>query len=184
MKELLTPRLRLVPLMRADLEELMAGGSASPAVRDVPLASGLLGPPVERAIGIKLERMAAAPVHQQLWWTYWLIVVRAERRGAGLVGFKGAPNDAGEVEIGYGIAPGYRRRGLATEASARLVEWAFADPICQSVTAWVEGPDSRASERVLEKLGMRRVRQDECRRNWRLDAARPPEKGSIRRPGS
>jgi len=184
MKDLFTPRLQLIPLTPADLEELIAGGSDVTSFRGLRLASGLIEPPVERAIPIKLEKMAAAPIHQHPWWTYWLMVLRAERRGAGLVGFKGVPSEAGEVEIGYGVAPACRGRGLATEAAARLVEWAFSDPICRAVIAHVEGPDNRASERVLEKLGMRRVRRDEGVSDWRVDAAQLVATRATKRPGS
>ena len=58
----------------------------------------------------------------------------------GLGGFKGAP-DHGQVEIGYEIAPGYRLRGLATEAAdasrtgLRILAYrarAIGAPVCDS----------------------------------------------------
>jgi len=57
------------------------------------------------------------------WATYFFIQA-ADRVTVGSGGFKGPPTD-GTVEIGYEIAPGYRRRGLGTEAAAGLVVFAF-----------------------------------------------------------
>jgi ribosomal-protein-alanine N-acetyltransferase len=39
------------------------------------------------------------------------------------------------VEIGYGIDPAYRNRGYMTEAVRGLIDWAFRDPRCRSITA-------------------------------------------------
>ena len=129
----------------------------------------LIEPPAERAIRSKLEKMEHAPTEEHPWLTYWLAVLRSEERGIGLLGFKGPPSEDGDVEIGYGIAPEYRCRGLTTEAAMRLIEWAFSDPRCLGVTAIGVGSGYDASERVLAKLGMRLVRRDESRSDWRVD---------------
>jgi len=49
------------------------------------------------------------------------------RRVVGSIGFHGAPNEDGQVEIGYHVEPGFRRRGLATEAAFALLAWARAE---------------------------------------------------------
>ena len=56
-------------------------------------------------------RMPYASFGDHPWLTFWLIVINDQRVGAGMVGFKGAPNAAGESEIGYGIDPVYRGQG-------------------------------------------------------------------------
>jgi RimJ/RimL family protein N-acetyltransferase len=56
-------------------------------------------------------------------WMTHLFVDRDEFALVGLGGFKGAPVE-GVVEIGYGIAPSHRGRGLATAAARALVELA------------------------------------------------------------
>lgn len=58
------------------------------------------------------------------WWTH-LFVHAADRALIGLGGYTGPPDD-GTVEIGYGIAPAYRGRGLATAAAAELIARAGA----------------------------------------------------------
>jgi RimJ/RimL family protein N-acetyltransferase len=81
-------------------------------------------------------------------------------RHAGLliggVGFKGPPDPAGEVEIGYGVAEEWRGQGLTTEAARLLVAMALADPAVWAVTARTD-PGNAASARVLAKLGFARL---------------------------
>lgn len=71
----------------------------------------------------------------------------------GSVGFKGPPDADGAVEIGYSVLPSYQNRGLATEMTAALVEWAAVRG-ARLVQAHVR-PHHQASTRVLQKLGFR-----------------------------
>lgn len=65
---------------------------------------------------------------------------------------------ASDLELGYRLRRAAWGRGLATEASAALVGRALADP---DVTAVVAAAlvTNRASWRVMEKIGMARVRE-------------------------
>ena len=101
------------------------------------------------------------------WWSY-LFVHTEDRTLAGDGGFKGRPNGAGEVEIGYALVPEYRGRGLATEAAGGLVRWAFSHPEVVAVGAETL-PDGQASIGVLEKLGMRSAGAADGVLRWRLE---------------
>jgi [ribosomal protein S5]-alanine N-acetyltransferase len=101
------------------------------------------------------------------WWSY-LFVHTDDRTLAGDGGFKGRPNGAGEVEIGYALVPEYRGRGLATEAARGLVRWAFSHPEVATVRAETLH-DGHASIRVLGKLGMRFAGATERVLRWRLE---------------
>lgn len=59
-------------------------------------------------------------------------IVRRARDGGlatliGVCGFKGAPSEAGEVELGYGVLAEHRRQGYASEAVRAMVAYAFSD---------------------------------------------------------
>ncbi|HYF95099.1 MAG TPA: GNAT family N-acetyltransferase [Symbiobacteriaceae bacterium] len=87
-------------------------------------------------------------------WGVWVIIEKASRTVIGDIGFKGAPDERGRVEIGYSVLPAWRRQGYAAEAARALVDWALADPDVMAVQAEclaANGP----SARVLEKIGMR-----------------------------
>ncbi|NJO00436.1 MAG: GNAT family N-acetyltransferase, partial [Bacteroidia bacterium] len=61
------------------------------------------------------------------WWAY-LPIYRPENILVGSCGYKGHPDAAGIVEIGYEVAEAYRNRGLATEMAQALVKRAWQHP--------------------------------------------------------
>lgn len=90
----------------------------------------------------------------ELQWGMYYVVDPATPDGpvaAGLVGFKGRPED-GIVELGYSILPQFRRRGYATEAVAALIELAFAHDEVDRIVAQTL-PDLAPSIAVLQKSG-------------------------------
>jgi ribosomal-protein-alanine N-acetyltransferase len=89
-------------------------------------------------------------------WLNWFFMERAGRVLVGDGGFKGPPDTAGIVEIGYAIIPEFRRKGYATEAARGLTAWAFGHPQITAVAAetLLDGFESMG---VLGKVGMRQV---------------------------
>ncbi|SOD61822.1 Protein N-acetyltransferase, RimJ/RimL family [Streptomyces zhaozhouensis] len=88
-----------------------------------------------------------------------LLVERASGLVVGTLGFGWPPQDGG-VELGYGVVPSRRGRGLATEAARALVTHALTLPGVRTVRASAE-PANPASLRVLEKAGLRRTGESE-----------------------
>lgn len=129
------------------------------------VVDSLIDPPVDRAIRMKIERMADAPPEHHHWMTYWLIVV--DGVGVGTVGYKGYPNPA--TEIGYGIDSQYQGKGYMTEAVHTLIAWAFQNPACQTITADKVLLDNFASQKVLKKNGMRMVKVTKAGQFWQVD---------------
>jgi RimJ/RimL family protein N-acetyltransferase len=87
-------------------------------------------------------------------WTSWYWILRRPRTVIGLSGFKTKPVN-GAVEIGYSLVPQLQRRGLAAEAIAAMVAWAFANG-AELVFAETL-PELVASQRVLLKNAFRCV---------------------------
>jgi ribosomal-protein-alanine N-acetyltransferase len=87
------------------------------------------------------------------WLTWYLIADSGgERRAVGIAGYKGAPSADGTVEIGYSVVESEQRRGYASEAVRRLMEWAFGQAGVKRIIAETY-PHLRPSIRVLEKCG-------------------------------
>jgi ribosomal-protein-alanine N-acetyltransferase len=80
----------------------------------------------------------------------WYIV--AKGRLIGICGYKGPPNDAGTVEIGYSVMPTYQRQGSATAAVGLLIARAFRDLRVTAVEAETL-PSLLASQAVLMRNG-------------------------------
>jgi RimJ/RimL family protein N-acetyltransferase len=85
------------------------------------------------------------------------------------VGFKGAPDETGTTEIGYGIDPAYRNAGYMTEAVKGLIGWAFQQSGCKTVVARDTKKVNAASRRVLEKAGMAVYNETEDAFDWKVD---------------
>jgi ribosomal-protein-alanine N-acetyltransferase len=89
----------------------------------------------------------------------FLIAVDGELVGE--CGWLGGPDEAGVVEIGYGLAGSARGRGLGTEAVGVLAAWVERQPGVRRITADALVGNA-PSRRVLERLG------------FRADAEHPP----------
>jgi RimJ/RimL family protein N-acetyltransferase len=107
---------------------------------DLPTAPGWPHP--DTAAGLGYAEAGA--------WT-WLII-DDDGRVAGECGVKGPPTEAGEVEIGYGLAGPSRGRGLGTRAVAALIDQLRAHPGVRRIDAYVVA-DNLPSRRALERAG-------------------------------
>jgi GrpB-like predicted nucleotidyltransferase (UPF0157 family)/GNAT superfamily N-acetyltransferase len=163
-----TERLILHPLTLTQLQASLADREQLAQGLGVFLAADLFGGPALRAIQKKLEIMADLAEADHPWVTYWLIIPKEIPVGIGLAGFKGYPNQRGEVEIGYGIHSNYQNKGYMTETVSMLLNWALAQPECTAVTAETL-TGNQASIRVLEKVGMRLTGKENGRLLWRKD---------------
>ncbi len=159
MPPLQTARLALVPAtathLRAELEGHAALGKALNA--EVPAS----WPPElydQDAIRYSLSWVLDHP-HQTGWGFHYVLRRPASSEPPLLIGtggFKGAPDEAGTIELGYGVLPEHQRHGYATEAVRGWVDFAFASPQVRTVVGQTL-PHLTASIRVLEKAGFRCV---------------------------
>jgi len=86
------------------------------------------------------------------WIHGFAVIHRADQSVIGGAGFKGAPDEQGVVEIAYGIVPGYRNRGYATETAQGLIEYALANSSVRRLRAHTL-PEHNPSTRILTKCG-------------------------------
>jgi RimJ/RimL family protein N-acetyltransferase len=76
----------------------------------------------------------------------------------GGIGFHGPPED-GLVEIGYGVVPSFRGRGVATEALRRVLDLAAGLDDVSRVCGRADAGNV-ASQRVMAAAGMQLVGRD------------------------
>jgi ribosomal-protein-alanine N-acetyltransferase len=164
-----TERLRLLPLTLEELYHYFRQPGEPEKSGPITISQSIRSKNLDRAISMKVEKMRGADKEDHLWYTYWLIQIKEDGFGAGMVGFKGVPNMRGEVEIGYGLDPMYQSRGFMTEAVNALIVWAFGHAECRSVIADNVERSNLASNRVLEKVGMKVYCRTETSLCWRID---------------
>ena len=156
-----TERLFLIPLSLNQLKKAIVNRE------EVNLELGLypkvnsLDKKIARIYNIKIQNIEKDP-DNILFYTYWEIVLKPEKRLIGEIGFKGIPNRLGQIEIGYGIEECYRNKGFTTEAVIKLMGWAFFQDIIpvKYVTACTD-KENIASQKVLLKAGMRITNEDD-----------------------
>ncbi|WP_200304081.1 GNAT family N-acetyltransferase [Streptomyces adelaidensis] len=116
--------------LHIDGERLVLQGIHPAAAAD--LAEGgtggfdwIVGGPIEGTrIGAGLVFQAyEAGVHRPEWGMF-VLVRKEDGLAVGALGYHGAPDEEGRVEIGYDLVEGARGRGYATEALRTLAGWA------------------------------------------------------------
>ena len=86
------------------------------------------------------------------------ITLRGENRIVGYCGFvnpsKGEADTAagGMLEVAWAVHPAFQRRGLASEAMAPVIDFAFVDRDCARLVG-ITDPKNQASRAAMERLG-------------------------------
>jgi len=94
---------------------------------------------------------------------FWAVTLRDDSLGAAgrIIGYGGFVNpekaeSARDVdvvlEVGWGIHPTFQRRGLAREAMATVLDYAFGERGCTRLVA-ITDPENHASRTLTERLG-------------------------------
>ncbi|MBX9601991.1 MAG: GNAT family N-acetyltransferase [Bryobacteraceae bacterium] len=156
--ELRTDRLILIPVRAGDtdrLRELWSNADVRRYLFDDVICT------LERAREIVGDSLQNESRHHLGLWC-----VHAAGTGA-LAGFAGFfYSDCWEVL--YGLLPEYWGQGLATEAAAAVIAYAFDNRLLDSVTARADAPNGK-SFGVMERLGMARVEDSGSLICYRLD---------------
>ena len=164
MHRILTPRLELVPATIEFLRAELTGREALERALSVKVPASW--PPDlydDDALAYMLRELLEHPDDGD-WGLYYFALRSALVNGEfsvsplliGVGGFKGAPDLAGYVEIGYSIVASHHGQGYATEAVGGLLEHAFNDPRVKTVFGHTL-PSLAPSIRVLEKAGFNYV---------------------------
>lgn len=110
----------------------------------------------------KIERFRQYPEENK--WE-GLIIADDTKTLIGDIGFKGGPDESGEINLGYSILPAYQGKGYASEAARAMVEWGMKQTGVKKVIATCS-IDNWASIRVLEKAGLKQTFTDEQKIHW------------------
>jgi RimJ/RimL family protein N-acetyltransferase len=140
-----TSRLRLEPVTAKLARAILAGDMSVLAAAGLTAADGW--PHEDTADGLGM----AAKTGESL---SWLVVADGAVIGdCGLHGgLHGPVDDAGRVEIGYGLAAPSRGQGYGSEVVAAITGWLLAQPEVRRVRACTL-TGNMPSRRVLEKAG-------------------------------
>lgn len=148
-------RVRFVELSAKALRALadgdLAGGSAEAGVA---LDEHFVGERARLIFGYRADQLAKDPSAAP--WITRAAVSEPDGVVVGDAGFHGPPDEAGMVEVGYTVVPGYRRQGYARAMLRALLVRAAADPDVRTVRARI-GSDNTASLACIEGFGFTRI---------------------------
>jgi RimJ/RimL family protein N-acetyltransferase len=122
---------------------------------------------MQYAMSVRLRKVLE-DVDHYLWLTNWAIVLKEKSEIIGYIMLKGLPNESGEVITGYDIDEEFRRKGFATEALNRLIQWIFENPRALSVIADTEKTNI-PSCKLLEHVGAVLYKETDELLWWKID---------------
>jgi RimJ/RimL family protein N-acetyltransferase len=143
---------RLHPLQPAELLALFSPGDFPTEISGMAVSPGLSDMLRGGEVSTRWLDSIRALTQSDAWRHGSAICLSDPDRIVGMAGFKGPPDDDGVVEIAYGVAAEFERRGIATAAAAKLIEFARQHESVTTIRARTKH-DHAASIRVLEKSG-------------------------------
>lgn len=162
-----TQRLKIIPLTEEQFALLLEGIDRMEESLYLAPSGKLTDSHLQWVMKYQYQK-AMSDKDNWLWYTNRQIVLKSENKVVGSINFKNAPDENGEVEIGYGTNAGFRNKGYMTEAVKALSEWALQQPLVKRVIAETL-KDNIASHRVLEKSGMIKYRETDMAYWWKLE---------------
>lgn len=97
----------------------------------------------------------------------YMIIVKEKNEIIGDIGFKGQPDAAGRIDLGYGIVESARKRGYAREACTGLIKWALGNVQVNEITAKCD-VENTGSINLLKSLKFERKEIEKNMINWSL----------------
>lgn len=162
-----TERLTLFPLTYDLLLMYHRNDHSLETALKVCLGSRIISAELKEALEQTILPNVAMPDQNYLYHTLWTIIHRSEKQLVGDLCMVGAPNAAGEIEIGYGTYEAFRQQGFMKEAVGGIIQWAKSQPgVCSIVASTAK--NNVASFMILEKNNFIKVRETEDLFHWQL----------------
>jgi len=162
---LYTERLILIPFTR-DITKALATGNVK-KVEALGLNTNGKWPRQDTMDILPFINKAFEKNRNPTGYECWMIVLKSNMTIIGDIGFKGIPDDNGDVEIGYGLIEEEQRKGYGYEAAKSMIDWAFSQDNVMSVKADCL-INNAPSIRILEKAGMKETKRDNELIYWEL----------------
>lgn len=125
-------------------------------------ASGWPIPVYKNLFPYKISRFQTHPNEEEY---EGIIIHKKDQLIIGDMGFKGGPDENGIMEIGYSIAADYQGNGYATEMGKAFCKWGMQKKNVTKIIATCS-IYNHASIRVLEKIGMKKVKEEIEKYYW------------------
>ncbi len=163
-----TKRLTLLPLTYAQLVQYIRADNSLEDALGLAPNGRTISPELREAFEQTILPNVADPTKDFLFHTLWTMIDKSLNTMVGDLLIVGAPNEKGEIEIGYGTYEAFKGKGYMTEAVGGIVEWAKSQPGVKAIVAGTE-KTNKASYTLLEKNGFTKAGETDTLFTWRLD---------------
>jgi [ribosomal protein S5]-alanine N-acetyltransferase len=133
-----TERLILRPLTYEQLIKYIKTDNSLEIELNLAQTSRAIEPELKEALEETILPNVADFNKNYLYSTLWTVILKEQNKMVGDLCFMGEPNIEGEIEIGYGTYPSFRKNGYMTEAVGGMLEWAKNEPNVLKVLASTE----------------------------------------------
>lgn len=148
-----TTRLKIIPLTYNQLVLYLSAEDKYEIAHGLAITGRVVSPEVKEMVErFTLPRMKMTSEDNYLFYTFWIVVDKTSEIIVAELGFKGIPNNKGEIEIGYGTMPEQQGNGYMTEAVAGMIQWAAGRVDVGYVLAETD-ENNHASIRIVQKNG-------------------------------
>jgi [ribosomal protein S5]-alanine N-acetyltransferase len=162
-----TERLIIKPLTYHQLEKYIQNDNSLEQELNLNETSRSISPELKEALEQTILPNVADTSKNYLYSTLWTLISKKDNKMVGDLCFVGAPNDDGEIEIGYGTYDIFTGKGFMTEAVGGMISWAKMQPEILAIVADTEKQNT-ASFRVLEKNGFLKTGETDTLFKWKL----------------
>jgi RimJ/RimL family protein N-acetyltransferase len=169
MIKLATEQLIITPLTYRQMEmwntsSLQFEGELGYQLAQKDMGSVFLKELKDKILKIKNDRI------NYFWITYWIIVLKEEKKIIGTIGFDGSPEEDGILNLDFQIYTGYEGKGFLSETLNRFLAWAFKQDLVEKIHTITSSSDDIAIE-ALEEFDF--VCIDQETRDWTWELNKP-----------
>jgi ribosomal-protein-alanine N-acetyltransferase len=163
-----TNRLYIKPLTYTQLLKYVQGGNQLEEELNLNYNSRIISSELKDALETSILPNVKDKNKNYLFYTLWTVISKIDNKMVADLCFVGEPNNAGEVEIGYGTYKDFQNKGYMTEAVNGMIEWAKNQVNIKSIIASSEKSNT-ASSKVLEKNNFKKIAETESLYNWKFN---------------
>lgn len=163
-----TKRLTLLPLTYAQLAQYIRADNSLEDALGLAPSGRTISPELHEAFEQTILPNVADPTKNFLFHTLWTMIDTSLNTMVGDLLIVGAPNEKGEIEIGYGTYEAFKGKGYMTEAVGGIIDWAKGQPGVKAIVAGTEKTNI-ASYTLLERNGFTKAGETDTLFTWRLD---------------
>jgi [ribosomal protein S5]-alanine N-acetyltransferase len=162
-----TERLILHPLTYGQLLKYIQSDHSLEAELELKSSNRTISDELKEALEQTIVPNMADTSKNYLYCTLWTIICKEENIMVGDICIVGEPNDAGEIEIGYGTYDAYQGKGFMTEAVGGLILWAKKESGLTSIIASTD-IGNIGSHKILQKNNFILMNTSESMMHWKL----------------